>query len=214
MKHHLSRLSRHEFINSDKEDLIKVHTIQNLLAWTTIDERGYISPPSELIENDEFTFKEYSWMRDRMSERIEGFSGDYPVWARLKKMEVKKHLNWTHKSGQKYVYVSALVPKKRMLASLFDMYEAMMMNMPCSIENIPDEIWDNMSNEDISATWNMMFDLSLTNSNFLGSLNDIQLCIDRLYKTEIYKVRMIKNPNHVTSELLYFNPAVLLYKKI
>lgn len=47
----------------------------------------------------------YDWMRRRMVERMPGFSGDYPVWARLKRPSV-----WLEAAREATVLVAPSFP--------------------------------------------------------------------------------------------------------
>ena len=68
-------------------------------------------------------------MRDQMADRIKGFSGDYPVWAWLKRPSAKPK-PCRYRGTREENRIIALVPRSRILLSDYDLWHNPLNNGP------------------------------------------------------------------------------------
>lgn len=146
----------------------------------------------------------YEWMRDRMAERTEGFSGDLPVWAWAARPSGRRQMAAERES---HARVCALVPRRRILASDFGLWESAMQGWPVCLDEAE---WEARAGEAdrvfreggeaagwraFSGTWERIFDVGkergAEQAAWLGgfSTRDVQLCVDGIRIEEIVHVR-------------------------
>ena len=185
-------------MDADPEELIRVYSYQNPEAWEEAQNRGYLTG-SHGHPNDVSWDEPYAWMQTQMSKRITDFSGDLPVWAWLKRENGKKRIN------DPYVRITALVPRKRMLASCYDLWHHPLNNwFICTSEEEYEE-YETLypkylgHGEDadhqihVERHWEKVFDLREARQGYFlknyGVLATIQLCVDRIYVNEVVDVK-------------------------
>lgn len=187
-----------EFLQTHPEELIRIYTYQDVAAWERAQELGYFTG-SHGYDNDNLDYDfAYEWMRAQMAKRIPDFSGDLPMWAWPKRSSNKKR----HKDP--YVRITAMVPRKRILASCFHMWHHHLNNwfIPASEEEYQEfeSIYptnkafgtDPVYQAHVERHWEKVFDLSPRSGYDLeihGFLDTVQLCVDRIYLTEVVGYR-------------------------
>jgi hypothetical protein len=130
----------------------------------------------------------YRWMRDQMASRLEGFSGDLPVWAWLRR--------WTRSDRQNnkevMVRITAQVPTSRILVSNFDTWHVVLNKGYLSTDEVDDEAFEaeNLSPTErmarIQTSWQRVFQpgtLSCRADRYW------QACIDRIHAHEVIGIR-------------------------
>lgn len=192
-----------EFVDADPEELIRVYTYQAPEAWKAAQKRGYLTG-SHNHPNDVSWDEPYEWMREQMAKRIPDFSGDLPVWAWLKRENGKKRVR------DPYTRLIALVPRKRILASCYDLWHHPLNNWFIATTEEEDKNYDqrwpkyighgedSQHQKEVELHWEKIFDLREARTGYTlknyGVLERIQLCVDRIYVNEIVGIRPPSEP--------------------
>ena len=66
---------------------MKLYTIQRETAWRELKTSGFLSPEEPLVDKD--FIHAYKWMMSQMTSRLPNFSGRYPVWAWVKRPDLR-----------------------------------------------------------------------------------------------------------------------------
>lgn len=185
-------------MDADPEELIRIYTYQSPGAWVASQERGYLTG-SHGHDLDEFWDHSYEWMREAMAKRIPNFSGDLPVWAWPKRSSGKK----THKDP--YTRITALVPRKRILASCYDLWHMHLNGGFISTSDAEEKDYDARWPKRIQPgtdpihdvwmrkNWDLVFDIREARQGYMlenyGFLERIQLCVDRIYVNEVVEIK-------------------------
>lgn len=114
----------------------------------------------------------YAWMRDQMSQRLAGFSGQYPVWA-------WKSIPYLLE-GDKWLVVELDVPDSRVLLSDFPMWDSML-SIASEQRKVPPRL-GRLPDRDSANLWLRMFDRDVIQR---ARSTDIQACIDGVYAHEV-----------------------------
>jgi hypothetical protein len=177
------------------ERLVRIYSLQSAVAWQRAREVGYFTGEADHVDED---FRHaYDWMREQMGERIPGYSGDYPVWAWIKRPNMRQ---WD-RFDEPTVLVVADVPRRRVLASDYHAWHTVLNN---SYDTASEEEWDwifsavpipapEPSLEAQRASWQKVFDLDdppigSPAWKWRGAPDVVQLCIDRVSLDEIVRV--------------------------
>lgn len=192
--------------------LVRVWTYQGDDAWNIAQARGYFSGSSHHIENeDHFAPAPYAWMREQMKKRLPDYSGDYPVWAWMKRLSAKK---WPQKymGTQERHRITALIPRKRILISNYETWHSVLNNgLLCDTEAEYDAFeaeWgfhpSTQSAEysrayaaAVEPSWEKIFSFCSPSDQtkdmiyWNGSAKKyiLQACVDRIYLNEITNYR-------------------------
>jgi hypothetical protein len=192
----------HDLVNADSEELIRVYSYQKPEGWRASLERGYLTGNHGHGDDDDFWEFPYRWMRDRMAERIPEFSGDLPVWAWPKRENGKKRIR------DPYSRITALVPRKRILPSCYDLWHMHLNNGFIATSEEEYEEYESLypkhlapgadpeHQRHVERHWEMVFDIAQTRSPWFaknyGIVGPVQLCVDRIYLTEIVDIKTPK----------------------
>ncbi|RYD68580.1 MAG: DUF3841 domain-containing protein [Verrucomicrobiaceae bacterium] len=190
------------------EGTVRVYSFQSVGAHEAAQARGYWTGDLEYVEDDfdrqhgcGWKFQ-YDWMRDQMRFRVPSYSGDYPVWAYLRRPNMRQ----TPVFQSPTVKLVADVPRQRMLISDYDRWHTCLNNGYCADTEEEDEAVDRLRAEkgfgrtarDAMSlkSWERIFDLSdISDPAKLawmgGQPNDLQACIDRIYPEEIVSIRPV-----------------------
>lgn len=190
-----------ELVDADPESLIRIYSYQCVDGWEAAQSRGYLTG-SHGHNLDDFWDHSYEWMREAMRKRIPDFSGDLPVWAWPKRSSNKKLFK------DPYVRITALVPRKRILASCYDMWHIHLNNGFIATSDAESEDYESRWPERVEPgsdpihtvwtqkNWDIVFDIRESRSGYMlenyGFLSRIQLCVDRIYLNEVVDVRIPK----------------------
>lgn len=144
----------------------------------------------------------YDWMRQRMAERMPGFSGDYPVWAWLKRPSTRPSV-WWQAAGEATVLISAIVPRQRILLSDFDDWHAVLNDWHLDrteAEEAGVEAAGGATAAQRQASWTRIFEVgrprSVEEVQWRGAGLFVQACIDRVHLSEI--IRAVEKPQPPT----------------
>lgn len=174
--------------NAAPESLVRLYTYQHPGAWKAAQERGYLTgagvPPDGL---DESFAAPYEWMRSEMAKRVEDFSGDLPIWAYIKR-QTDRGKGWRDECDR----IIALVPRKRILLSDFDLWHYPLNNWRVTFSEAE---FDEDEQGDHSPTWHHIFDMRDRVGEarrWIGQVNVVQACVDRIYLNEVVSFRPAK----------------------
>ena len=186
-------------MDADADELIRVYSYQDPGAWQAAQQRGYLTG-SHGHPNDVSWDFPYEWMRQRMAERIPDFTGDLPVWAWPKRQNGKK------RTRDPYVRITALVPRRRILASCYDLWHHPLNNWFIALSDTEYEEYqklypkylepgvDPVYQSHTERHWHLIFDLRQAREGYMlknyGFLERVQLCVDRIYLNEIVALRL------------------------
>lgn len=161
---------------------VRIYTYQDPVAFEQLSDRGFLSGEHPLPDYP----AAYDWIREELKDRIEGFSGDRPIWA------------WPRRHDNRYarqfkgptIRITAIVPTTRLVISDFDRWHNVLVGgyLPMNdaddlavAERYPVGAPDSF----IRSSWTRIFELCSS----LGDRPRIwQLCVDRLYASEIVDV--------------------------
>ncbi len=172
------------------EALIRVYSFQGDEAMAFYNQNGYLTGDKEYIETGDLWPEPYTWMRKQMAEKIEDFSGDYPVWGWLKRPSAKPKPKKYRGTNERYRFI-ALVPRKRILLSDYELWHSPLNGSQISLTETE---FDNFVG-DPEPTWGRIFEfpLELTPDQkyWLGVPEKVrvQACIDRIYASEVVSIR-------------------------
>jgi len=179
------------FYSLPADSLVRVYSYQEIEALERIETLGYLTGPSE--ENvDRFFKPAYDWMREQMATRVPDYSGEYPVWAWLKRPSTKNKERRYRGTETHKVRIIAKVPKKRILLSDYDRWHMPLNNSPCTRTESEYDLWQG----DPRPSWEQVFDFTPWKTeeeiSWLGSPDRmiVQACIDRIYAEEIISIRL------------------------
>ena len=188
------------------EEKVRVYTYQHRDALTEARARGYFTGSHDFVAHgvsgagleQEYT-PCYDWMRDQMRKRLVNFSGDYPVWAYLKRPSAR---SFVPQSWDNPVRITALVPRRRLLISDFDLWHSVMGGWPISLTEEEFKSWEPVwtPGEPVpgaETTWERVFDLSPRPPDqhaWVKQPNWLQACVDRIYLDDIVDVRTMTSP--------------------
>jgi len=195
MRKRISKSKLLSILKSDPDKTIRIYSAMSKTAYAQLTKNKILSPGDTLeylyeeYKDDpgyaDYMSRSYNIMRDLMKNNIQDFSGDYPLWGWLSKPNLRKY-----HSSYKYdtVVVYATVPRKRLFITHIDKWEEIL-NL-CPLED-DEHKWE-ILNELYEKTNDVKY-LQLENlSNFdINSKINIfpQVCIDKLYLHEVYKVK-------------------------
>lgn len=203
-----SRLKALESMDPDQK--VRVYTRQDPLAVEEARIRGYFTGShGHRVDGDDFFDYPYEWMRQQMEKRIPNFSGDLPVWAWLKKQNERKWIeSWVPKERKVLPptpRIIALIPRKRILISCFELWHNHLNNWPVLYTEEEDQAFEkkwplnigvNVNPEyqrEVEANWEEVFNITGTRSPFLvenhGKVSVVQACVDRVYLDEVVSIR-------------------------
>lgn len=137
-----------------------------------------------------------------MAVRLPDYSGEYPVWAHLKRPNLRQTYCFAHPT----VLVVADVPRERVLISDYDRWHSCLNHWFCSDteaeDNEMERRWGrvgpgraNLSVEMVRS-WERIFDLrDVTDPEQIawrgGHPNVVQACVDRIFPHEVISVRPV-----------------------
>jgi hypothetical protein len=171
--------ARKNIFDAPPDNLVRVYSYQHVNAYEAAKETGFFTG------NHPYRYEEYSdaytWMRDQMSVRISDFSGEYPVWAYLKRPNLK-----ADPIPKDELLITALVPRKRMLLSDYNKWHHPLNDWPIYKDQAEEDI---RKDEPPSNTWDRCFEITNAPSEWWGAGNYVQACLDRIYLSEIVRVK-------------------------
>lgn len=146
--------------------------------------RGYLTGDPDWI--DPGFIRAYDWMKQKMAERLADYSGDYPVWA----MPHRPNRRQQFYNTEPRVLVTAIVPMRRVLPSDHSTWHCVLNHQLISAT---DEEEKRMleTGTPPEATWEGVLDYNLPPRSewaTFGRRTQIQLCVDRIYLSEIVSV--------------------------
>ena len=194
---------------------VRVYTLQHPGAVAAARSRGYLTcdpayafeaedDPSDSDAAGDGFAAAYRWIKDRMAERIDGFSGDFPVFCWLKRPSAKP----LPASFGPMMRVSALVPCRRILLSWHDGFltigntalfrppEHFNRTSMASAEIMTDDGGET-SRQATETSWHGILDVA--NPAFWPTRRRahdlVQACVDRIYLDEVYSIRSVPTRN-------------------
>lgn len=179
---------------SKPDTFIHVYSYQGQDALSSLEENGFLSGNAKYIEENGDWPDAYRWMRDQMVDRITDFSGDYPVWAWIKRPSTKNAPRIAARGLTEPFRIIAKVPLKRVLLSDYHAWHGPLNDSPVARTEQEFEQYDG----DHRLTWHRVFEFTpaqtLDEKDWLGHGNRyvVQACIDRIYKHEIVSIKDVR----------------------
>ncbi|NUB11251.1 DUF3841 domain-containing protein [Azospirillum brasilense] len=180
---------------------IRLYTYQHRRTLSAAMERGYLTGSEDHAffdadERDHMAWP-YTWMLRQMATRLPAYSGDWPVWAYIRRPSWRKfHRSWSPESRRDLVRITAVVPCERALLSDLDLWHLPLNHAYLSLTEAEDEAVNQfmLSRERIEESWQRIFDIDRAPTadeiRWIRSKRPvIQACVDRIYLTEIVSVR-------------------------
>ena len=190
---------------------VRIYSRQTPEAWNVLKATGklYCTPEHALegvwgveangIPSQDMTtrlMRPYEWMRERMAERIEGYSGHFPIWGWIKRPSTRpKHL-MRFDDAEGHVLITAIVPRGRMVLSDFDRWHDPLNNWPCLPTEASFDAWDDTNPDDpqirreMELSWNRVLSFGPQpgeDISWVGSYRRVvvQACIDGLFLEDV-----------------------------
>lgn len=187
----MTEAARRRLRDTPPDAPIRFETYQDAAALAVLLETGRLGGGKSYGDRDETWRDAYEWMRERMAEAIDGFSGEFPIWGWPAAVRLtSRELRW--KDG--LWRIRAIVPRGRVLPSCFSLW-----HHPLNGWSIDDDeaAWEanwNAAPEVRRTTWHKCLRICDRNPDlaaFLGVPEAVQLCLDGLLLTEVYGVTPI-----------------------
>ncbi|MES2497564.1 MAG: DUF3841 domain-containing protein [Pseudomonadota bacterium] len=190
--------------------LVRLYSYQGQSAWDLAKARGYWTGSDPALEDGEMGWgPAYSWMRSRMAERVPGFTGDFPMWAWMKRPSAKaKAIKYHGMSAN--VRLTVVVPRSRIVFSDYMAWHFVLnRTLNCATEAewnahcalwplhwaVGDEQYKAGYLASIEPSWRACLSFEPVNDpaalSWSGSTKRfiVQACVDRFYWHEIVAVR-------------------------
>ncbi len=183
------------------DEPVRVYTFQHPAAWEAALERGYLTGAGESHQDPELGMH-YGWMRERMRDRVPGFSGDMPVWAYL----ARPNLRQREYSAEARTLVVADVPRARMLVSDYNRWNQAL-NLSYVVDTEPEmealveaglQVYPaETATPGMVASWDAIFDLdhstwSPGKLSWCGPPLTLQACVDRIHLHEVVRAGLTR----------------------
>jgi len=174
---------------------MRLYSVQSEQDWDAAQRRGYLTGGTSRPELDEHFKRGYEFMRQAMAARLPAYSGDYPVWAWLKRPDLRE---WRHLVTTPSVLLTFEVPTERTLPSRFNAFHFVLNGWYLSLTEAEDEAISNgppLTAAMLEASWQRIFDLTPPTDpaqlDWCGAYSDadVQVCIDRVLLPEVQHVR-------------------------
>lgn len=166
---------------------VRVWTIQAAEAVRRARETGRLSGGAGECpwpSDDPAGRRAYAWIRARMADRIEGFSGDWPVWVWAKRP------SW-RRPRPGHVLLSAVVPAGRVLWSDYELWHLPLNGGPVAADEAAWDAWEaaGACPDAAEATWTACLDLLRPGRDgWSGASGMVQGCCDGLAWGEVCHV--------------------------
>jgi len=173
------------------DEPLRVHTYQHVDAWSAAVERGFLTGDHGHVDDflGDWGKVPYEWMRSQMAERMPDFSGDLPVWAWLKRHNPRS-TDWIRDS----VRITAIVPRRRVLLSDYDLWHLPLNNGAICLTREEDAAWSHPHGDPImKTTWHHCLeirDMPWHDRDWIAPPTLVQACVDRIRLDEVVSVRM------------------------
>lgn len=173
---------------------VRAYTLQSAAAWDLALERGYMTGSRDHV--DEHDLGPYLWMVEQMGLRIDGHSGDFPIWAFFHRPNMRQRPFFDAPT----VLIVADVPRSRMLISDFDLWHDPLNSWYCALTHEESDAFDGSHvggtgpafvTDAMRSTWERVFDLAPRPPEvlrFAGPGCRLQACIDRITIDEVVSV--------------------------
>lgn len=194
------------------DELVRVYTVQFRKDVIRARLRGHFNPDIRHLfdEYGSHWADAYLWMREKMSERIENFSGGFPVWAWAKRPKFTRSRVKPKSDDEALVRLTALVPRGRILFSDYHEWHHPLNRWAITDTEIEGDEFEHSFvgqsrnwhknrryREAVMATWDKVLEFKDTHEMgpdvlyWRGSSRKAipQLCIDNLQWNEIISVR-------------------------
>lgn len=182
------------------DEIVRIYSVQDAGAWDAARDRGYWTGSYEHIVADEHNYLgPYEWMRQQMAKRLDGFSGDFPIWGFFHRPNMRRRCFFKEPT----VLLVADVPRGRMLVSDFSLWHAPLNNWYCAMSEQEDDAFDaehkggvgpSTVTDAMKSTWDRVFDLgprSQEAMRYVGPCNLLQACVDRIHLDEVVRVTRV-----------------------
>jgi hypothetical protein len=190
--------------------LVRLYSYQGRVAWDRAVERGYWTGSDHVQEEGEHGWAPaYDWMRRQMVEHVPDFTGDYPIWAWVKRPSTKPRPRRNRGLSGDF-RLTILVPRSRVVFSDYDSWHAVLnRSLNCATEadwekhcldfplhwSMGDDTYKKAYLASIEQSWKRCLEFERNDApevvRWSGSTRcfRVQACIDRVHWHEIIDVR-------------------------
>ncbi len=170
---------------------MRLYSIQSPSVIESAERRGYLTGGIDYLDDEIFRVA-YEWMRMQMARRIANFSGDYPVWAWVKRPDLRR--SGHEKRGTHMLMLTLEIPKRRVLVSDFEgwVYAPINDHYLCEGEEEDARLRrreNPPSEEERRQSWEKIFKPP-RHPGWYGDGDWWQACVDRVYLQEIVARRL------------------------
>lgn len=166
---------------------MRLYTYQTPEVWEQAKQRGYLTGGGgdHLVEDRR---RPYDWMRAQMANRLEHFSGEYPVWAWPKRPDLREggHAN----RGTPLVLLTLEIPPARLVTSDFEAWHYVLNNWYLLTDEVDAQLREvnRPTQEEIEGSWTQIFNPDAL-SSYVSGRDLLQACVDRVYVKEVLAIR-------------------------
>lgn len=161
---------------------MKLFTIQHAAAWETAKRCGFLAGDERHADQDFLTA--YRWMQSQMSRRLSHYSGKPPIWAWLKRPDLRHR--WASK-GQLMVLLTVDVPPERVLVSDHEAWHFVLNKSYLGLDEEDFDSHRDSSEEALKLSWERIFGPFPVWKDFPNT--HLQACVDQVYLHEVLSVR-------------------------
>ncbi|RXZ81749.1 DUF3841 domain-containing protein [Paenibacillaceae bacterium] len=166
---------------------MKFWTVQHINSWNTAKEKGYLEGNRAYIFED--FLDSYMWMMEQMSKRLANYQGNFPIWLRLKRPDLRQsgHLN----KKELGVLLEVELSDDEVLISDFMAWHLVINNHFLALTEEEDDLFEadklSMTKEE---SWTRIFDYKeLKKYEYWKGEENLQAVTGRI---EISRIRLVK----------------------
>ena len=135
---------------------MQLWTIQPREVWEALQEAGTLivdSKHSDCFPDFGQEFRSsYDWLVGQMTERIPGYSGNYPWWAWVKPPDMRREI-WNLSKGEPFCLMELSIPDEKVCLSDFIFWHYVLSEWYCYWTIEEEEAWDNEWQERLGKHW-------------------------------------------------------------
>lgn len=200
-----------------QQDIVRIWSFQTEESRASADRRGFWAGCEEASrgKDGDYELFQHDWMRMQMAKRLPDYSGEFPVWAYLR----RPNLRQTQWFDSPTLLLVADVPRERLLVSNYEWWVYTLNHWYMSLTEAEDDEYDRRHavsyhghgihrvTQEMLDSWERVFRTDpLTDPEQIAwrgysTHNDLQACVDRIFPHEVVSLRPVTGRlgrNHTT----------------